>query len=153
MTKTLLTKDGFQKIQLELEELKAKRDHLITQIEENSQFNDEEGENALTVQLKEELEMTVSKIDEFEEAVLNSEIITHSGKLSTVQVGSKVKLRLTGSKEKEFHIVSELEADPTQNRISDQSPLGQALLGKKVDDEIEVSAPIGAIKYKIVALG
>jgi transcription elongation factor GreA len=53
---------------------------------------------------------------------------------------------------KEFNIVSHLEADPMANKISDQSPLGVALIGKKIDDLVEVSAPAGKITYKIVSI-
>jgi transcription elongation factor GreA len=152
MSKTLLTQEGFQKLTEELALLKDKSNHLITQIEEVAQ-PDESGEDGLATQLKEELEVVNEKIDSIEEALNNSEIITGK-KLSAsqVQVGSKVKIKLTGSTTKSFHIVSHIEADPVQQKISDQSPLGQALLGKKLNDMVEVSAPVGKIVYKIVAI-
>lgn len=149
--KTLLTQEGYQKLALELEDLKTKRDHLITQIEEVAQ-PDESGEDGLATQLKEELEVVNEKVGNIENALETAEII--SGKLpkDMVQVGSKVKIKLSGKNEVEFNIVSHLEADPTQNKISDQSPLGQALLGRKLHDEVEVEAPVGKITYKIIAI-
>lgn len=152
MSKTLLTQEGFVKLTEELSVLKDKSNHLITQIEEVAQ-PDESGEDGLATQLKEELEVVNEKIDSIEEALGNSEIIT-GRKLSTsqVQVGSKVKIKLTGNTVKSFHIVSHIEADPVQQKISDQSPLGQALLGRKINDLVEVSAPVGKITYKIVAI-
>ena len=150
--KTLLTKSGYQELSAQLDQLKTKQDQLITDIEGVSD-SDEQGENALSVQLKEQLELVVNKIEEIEEALLNSDIIAKPGKSSSVEVGSKVKVRMSGAREKEFHIVSQLEADPVQSKISDQSPLGLALLGKKVNQEVEVSAPAGVLRYKIVAIG
>ncbi len=152
MSKTLLTQEGFQKLTEELSALKDKSNHLITQIEEVAQ-PDESGEDGLATQLKEELEVVNEKINSIEEALGNSEII--SGKsLSNgqVQVGSKVKIKFSGDTTKQFHIVSHIEADPSQQKISDQSPLGQALLGKKLNDAVEVLAPVGKITYKIVAI-
>lgn len=150
--KTLLTQEGFQKLNAELIELRQKRDHLVTQIEEVAQ-PDESSEDSLAIQLKEELEVVNEKIDKIESTLESSEIINGNGKITEmVQVGSKVKIKIASKLEKEFSIVSELEADPSSNRISDQSPLGQALLGKKINDEVEVSAPVGKIIYKIISI-
>jgi transcription elongation factor GreA len=151
--KTLLTKEGYHKLLEQLADLKRKQDHLVTQIEEVAQ-PDESGEDGLATQLKEELELVNEKIDSIEEALEASQIITDDA-ISTdgfVQLGCKVKIKISGNSEKEFHIVSQLESDPTQNKISDQSPLGRALIGKKVNDEVEVEAPVGKITYKIISV-
>lgn len=150
--KILLTDQGFQKLTKELEDLKTKRDQLIARIEEVAQ-PDESCEDGLATQLKEELEVINDRIDFLDDSVANAEIVSHSHTKSAVAVGSRVKIKISGKVEKEFHIVSEVEADPTQNMISDQSPLGQALVGKKIDDEIEFEAPVGRLTYKIVAIG
>lgn len=152
MSKTLLTQEGHQKLSEELAALQERSEHLITQIEEVAQ-PDESGEDGLATQLKEELEVVNEKISSLEEALSNSEII--SGKKtskSAVSVGSKVEIKISGSTTKHFHIVSHIEADPSQQKISDQSPLGQALLGKKINDLVEVTAPVGKITYKIVSI-
>ncbi|MDP4009727.1 MAG: GreA/GreB family elongation factor [Candidatus Shapirobacteria bacterium] len=150
--KTLLTKEGYRKLVDELHELKLKQDHLVTKIEDVAQ-PDESGEDGLATQLKEELELVNEKIDNIEEVIEVSQIITNDNKtLDTVQVGCKVKVKISGKSEKVFNIVNQLETDPTQNKISDQSPLGKALMGKKVNDEIEVQAPVGKITYKIVSI-
>lgn len=151
MTKIQITKSGFATLSQELASLKSKRDLLINGIEETSQ-PDEGGENPVAVQLKEELELVLAKIADLEEGLLNSEVITGSKSYSKVEIGSKVKIKLAGKAEKEFHIVSHFESNPAESKISDQSPLGLALLGKKVDDEVEFAAPVGLIKYKIVAI-
>ena len=149
--KMLLTDQGFQKLNSELELFKIKRDQLIARLEEVAQ-PDESGEDGLATQLKEEIEVVNDKIDYLEEAIMNSQIINATSTRSSVGLGSLVKIKVSGSALKEFHIVSELEADPSQNKISDQSPLGQALFGKKINEEIEVDAPVGKITYKIVSI-
>lgn len=150
-SKTLLTKEGYQRLLQELKELKIKQNHLITQIEEVAQ-PDESGEDGLATQLKEELELVNEKIDNIEDALEASKIITDNISNEFVQIGSKVKIKITGDLIKEFHVVNQLEADPSINKISDQSPLGSALMGKKVNDQIEVEAPVGKITYKIVSI-
>lgn len=150
-SKMQLTKEGYQKITEELSDLKVKRDLLISRIEEVSQL-DESGEDGLTVQLKEELELIMAKIEKLEEALESAQIINGAVDNSSVQVGCKVKIKISGDSHKEFSIVSELEADPTSNKISDKSPLGMALLGKKLNDEVQVEAPVGKITYKIVSI-
>jgi transcription elongation factor GreA len=148
--KKLLTKDGYDKLVEQLGELKEKQDHLIGQIEDVAQ-PDESGEDSLASQLKEELEVTNSKIDEIEEMLETSEVISDNVNCDSIQVGCKVKIKIA-SNTKEFFIVNHLESDPTINKISDQSPLGKALMGKKINDEIEVEAPVGKIIYKIVSI-
>lgn len=153
MSKTYLTEEGFQKLSAELAFLKDKNNQLITQIEEVAQ-PDESGEDSLATQLKEELEVVNEKIDDIEKALEMSEIIAgkSGSKKNLVEVGCSVKIKISGSNTKEFSIVSHIEADPSQNKISDQSPLGQALIGKKINEEVEVQAPVGKITYKIVAI-
>lgn len=149
--KVLMTQEGYNRLATELYELKNRRDRLVTQIEEVAQ-PDESGEDGLATQLKEELEVVNDKIDHIQEALEASQIISGDQTFDVVEVGSKVTLKLQGNSQKMFHIVSHLEANPLENKISDQSPLGQALLGKKIDDDIEVDAPVGKLTYKIVSI-
>lgn len=148
--KTFLTQSGFFELDAQLTTFRQKRDHLITQIEEVA-LPDENGEDGLATQLKEELEVVNEKIDHLEEALSNAEIVTESNS-GVIQVGSKVKVVIANGAEKEFNIVSHLESDPASNKISDQSPLGKALMGKQVNDEFDVEAPVGSITYKITAV-
>lgn len=151
--KVLLTKQGHQKLTQELSNLKQKQQHLVIQIEEVAQ-PDESGQDGLVQQLKEELEVILEKIDKLETALSTSTIINRKQLSKTfVQVGSRVKVKLSPQKEQEFEIVNELEADPTLNKISHQSPIGQALLGKKIKETVEFEAPIGKITYKIISIG
>ncbi len=150
--KNLLTQEGYNSLTEQLNDLKKKQEHLITQIEDVAQ-PDESGEDGLATQLKEELEVVNEKIDNLEDALEDAKIISgEHTKHKEVEVGCKVKIKISGNSTKEFHIVSHLEADPNVNKISDKSPLGIALLGKKIKDEVEVSAPAGKIIYKIVSI-
>lgn len=151
MSKNQLTKEGLKQIQGDLLDFKKKADHLITQIEEVAQ-PDESGEDSLASQLKVELEVVNSKIASLEEVLDNYEIITAKKASKTVQVGSKVKTKITGNGERTFYVVGEFEADPSQNKISSTSPLGVAMIGKKVKDEFSIDAPAGKITYKIIAI-
>ena len=148
--KNLLTRAGYDQLTQQLKDLKDKQEHLITQIEEVAQ-PDESGEDGLASQLKEELEVTNNQIEQIEETLESSEIISDKASFDAIQVGCKVKIKIAAAT-KEFFIVKQLESDPTVNKISDQSPLGKALIGKKVNDEIEVDAPVGKIVYKIVSI-
>jgi len=124
---------------------------LITKIEEVAQ-PDESGEDSLAAQLKAELEVVNTKISSLESVLENFEIISGNNKSSTVQIGSKVRMKILGNSERTFYVVGEFEADPSSSKISSQSPLGLALMGKKVNDKFEVDAPAGKLTYKIVAI-
>ena len=149
--KNLLTQEGYDSLVEQLNELKTRQDHLITQIEEVAQ-PDESGEDGLVSQLKAELEVVDEKIENLEAVLEDVEIISGESNRDQVEIGCKVKIKVSGNLTKEFNIVNNLEADPLANKISDQSPLGVALLGKKINDEVEVSAPAGKITYKIVSI-
>ena len=151
--KKRFTQEGYDSLVQQLNDLKKKQEHLIIQIEDVAQ-PDESGEDGLATQLKEELEVVNEKIDNLEVVLEDVEIISGDCvKHTQVEVGCKVKIKVSGDLTKEFNIVTHLEADPTLNKISDKSPLGVALLGKKIDDEVEVSAPAGKITYRIVSIG
>lgn len=151
MTKNQLTKEGHQQLIVELAELNSKADQLIAKIEEVAE-PDESGEDSLAVQLKAELEVINSKISAIESVLENFEVVAKQKASSIVQVGSKVKIKISGNSERTFNIVGELEADPSANKISSTSPLGLALMGKKIHDQFEVEAPMGKLTYKITAI-
>jgi len=147
-----ITQGGYDQLAKELVQLKSKQVQLISEIEEVAQ-PDESGEDGLATQLKEELELIMHKIDELDKVLESAQIISGSKKKATfVDVGSTVKIKISGNSTKEFFIVTDLESNPAENKISNNSPLGLALIGKKVNESIEVTAPIGKITYKIVAI-
>lgn len=147
--KIILTQEGFQKLTSQLEELKQKQGRLIDQIEDVAQ-PDESGEDGLATQLKEELEVTNNQIDEISEALETSEVISNKSDNNIVQVGCKVKVKINNKETREFFIVSHLESDPNVSKISDQSPIGKSLIGKKVNDEFDIETPAGKMTYKVV---
>lgn len=151
MAKNQLTPEGKKQLTADLKALSLRADELIKKIEEVAQ-PDESGEDSLAVQLKAELEVVNSKIATLEEALENHEIISKPRSKSKVDLGSKVKIKIRGNGERTFYIVGEFEADPSQNKISSTSPLGLAMMGKKVKDEFEVNAPAGKLIYKIIAI-
>ncbi len=147
--KIILTQEGFQKLTSQLEDLKQKQARLIDQIEDVAQ-PDESGEDGLATQLKEELEVTNNQIDEISEALETSEVINTKSDNHTVQVGCKVKVKINNKETREFFIVSHLESDPNVSKISDQSPIGKSLIGKKVNDQFDIDTPAGKMTYKVV---
>lgn len=151
MTKNQLTQEGHAQLVNELAELNSRADQLIAKIEEVAQ-PDESGEDSLASQLKAELEVVNAKVSSIEDVLDNYEIITGNHSNGTVQIGSKVKIKISGNSEREFHLVGEFEADPSANKISSQSPLGVAMIGKKIHDEFDVQAPAGKLTYKIVSI-
>lgn len=151
-SKVLLTEEGFQKLTLQLDDLKQKQSRLISQIEEVAQ-PDESGEDILATQLKEELEVVNDQLDEISEALETSEVINNNGDCHIVQIGCKVKVKVNSKDTKEFYIVSHFESDPSVSKISDQSPIGKALIGKKLNDEFDITTPVGKVTYKIVSIG
>ena len=151
MPKTQLTQEGLNKLQQELAVLNQKASELVDKIEEVAQ-PDESGEDSLAAQLKAELEVLNEKITGYEEALDNIEIVKSNVSKSIAAVGSTVNVKIAGKTDKTFYLVSEFESDPTANKISDQSPLGIALLGKKVNQVFEIDAPVGKLTYKIVSI-
>jgi transcription elongation factor GreA len=100
-------------------------------------------------QAKQELAFIDGKIKELEEVINKAALINEGhNNCQEIKVGCRVTVQEKKSKHT-FHLVGEWEADPTQKRISHQSPLGQALLGKKVGDRVEVDVPAGRLTYMI----
>jgi len=147
--KILLTQEGFQKLTSQLEDLKQKQGRLIDQIEDVAQ-PDESGEDGLATQLKEELEVVNNQIDEISEALETSQVVSNKTSNQIVQIGCKVKVKINNKETRDFFIVSHLESDPNVSKISDQSPIGKSLIGKKINDIFDIETPAGKMTYKIV---
>lgn len=150
----ILTQEGYDNLEKELERLKTVERYEIAErikvalgfgdLSENSEYD--EAKNA---QAQNEI-----KIAELEEKIKYAKIIDESEvDLETVQVGNIVKvLDMEFDEEIEYTIVGSTEVDLAQNKISNESPLGAALLGKRKKDIVEVQAPVGVIKYKITKI-
>ena len=150
----LLTKDGYEELKNELDELKGTaRKEIAEKIKVALSFGDI-SENAEYDEAKNEQASIEARIAKLEEMLKNVKIIEKSKKKSVVSVGSTVKvLDVEFEEEMEFHIVGSAEADPFKGRISNVSPLGAALIGKKVNDKVDVPSPNGDnIKYEIISI-
>jgi transcription elongation factor GreA len=152
--KIYLTKEGLIDLKKEYEELsKNKRPVILERVSQARSMGDL-SENAEYVAAREELSFIDGRIDELEELLNQAVVITEShskGNSHLVKLGSTVTVNVKGKKE-EFMLVGEWEADPHEKKISHESPLGKALLGKKVGEKVEVEAPAGKLSYTIVAV-
>ena len=153
--KIFLTKDGLETLRKEHEELtKVKRPEVLLRVSQARDMGDL-SENAEYTAAREELSFIDGRIDELEELLKHTSIIQQgagkTGVKSGIKLGSKVTLH-NGSKKDMYVIVGEWEADPASKKISHESPLGKALIGKIVGDKVEVEAPAGKILYTVVSL-
>lgn len=148
--KVMLTEDGYNKLVEKLDYLKSVRRIEVAErlkaaialgdLSENSEYDDAKNEQAF-------LE---GEIQELETKIRNSDIIK-AGDGKSVTMGSRVKVKdLEFDEEETFLIVGSTEADPDEGKISNESPLGMALLGQKINRVIKVNAPAGIIQYKII---
>ena len=144
-----MSEEGIEKLKEELHELKTvKRRELAKRIEEAKALGDL-SENAEYHEAKDALGFVEGRIFEIEDILKNVAIIEHEkGEAGVVHVGSTIITEVKG-KEKQFNIVGSNEADPLTGKISNESPIGQALLGHKAGDEISVETPGGITVYKI----
>lgn len=143
---TYLTKDGLTKLQAELELLiHSRRKEIASRIQEAKELGDL-SENAEYQEAKNEQAFNEGRIEELEATLRNVQIIKEGGShTGVVQVGSTVHAD-NGSKHT-LHIVGSSEADPMSGKISNESPLGQALLGKKAGDSVVITTPRGQATY------
>jgi transcription elongation factor GreA len=151
--KIYLTKDGLEELRAEFEELtKVKRPDVLERVSQARSMGDL-SENAEYVAAREELSFIDGRIEELEELIKQAVLIqeSHNKGGSTVKLGSTVTVTIKGKKEI-FTVVGEWEADPHDKKISHESPLGKALIGKKVGEKVEVEAPAGTVLYTIASV-
>lgn len=144
-----ITSEGRQELEAELEELKGRRGAIADKIAEARDYGDL-SENAEYDAAREEQGLVESRIAEIEDILLNAEIIK-TAKLSHIGLGSKVELKMD-KKTVVYNIVGPVEADPLAGKVSNESPIGAALMGKKVGDTATITTPKGEITYEIIAI-
>lgn len=144
-----LTKEGIAELQQELEGLIAERAEIAESIRAAREFGDL-AENSEYQSARAAQERNESRIAEIEHILQNVEVIKTPKGSAKVQLGSKVRLKGLDGKTKEFQIVGTVEADPLNGKISDESPIGLALLGKSEKDEVEIKTALESSIYKIV---
>lgn len=144
-----ITAEGKKELEIELDGLKSRRGAVADKIAEARDFGDL-SENAEYDVAREEQGLIETRIAEIEDILQNAEIIK-TGNKSKVSLGSKVELK-TGKKHVIYTIVGPVEADPLEGRISDESPIGEALFGKKIGDMATISTPKGNVTYEIISV-
>ena len=144
-----ITKEGQRELEAELEELKGRRGDIAEKIATARDFGDL-SENAEYDAAREEQGLVETRIAEIEDVLQNAELIKGAPK-SVVGLGSVVELK-TGKKTVTYTVVGPIEADPIEGKISNESPIGSALFGKKVGDSAEIETPKGKITYEIVKI-
>jgi transcription elongation factor GreA len=151
---TILTQSGFRKLEEELEYLKSiRRKEVAERIKQAKEFGDL-NENAEYDDAKNEQAFVEGRILQIEQMLRNARVIdSHETAPDAVTVGSTVRLReAAGGDEISYTIVGTAEADPLLDRISNESPVGQALLGRRIGETVTVRVPAGTIRYTILAI-
>ena len=154
MKDIILTQEGYENLKQEIEHLSTtKRREVADRIRLAREFGDI-AENAEYDDAKNEQAMLEHKIAQLEERLLSARVITKKEiSKDTVSVGSKVRIRDVAAKQTfEYHIVGSAEANPAENKLSNESPVGKAIMGKKKGEIVEVAAPRGARKFKIMEI-
>lgn len=144
-----ITIDGKKELEQELELLKGKRSEAAEKVAEARDFGDLK-ENAEYDVARQEQGLIETRITEIEDILVNAKIIRKSN-TSEVSLGSKVELK-TDNKQVFYTVVGPVEADPLEGKISNQSPIGEALIGKKIGEDVTVTTPKGDIVYKIASI-
>lgn len=149
--KYLLTQEGLAKLNEELKHLvNEKRKEVIERIREAAAHGDL-SENADYAQAREEQSFIEGRIQEIEDMIKNAEIITASTQHNSVTIGSTIKVKINGD-EKTYTIVGSNEANPLEGKISNESTVGKALLGKKIGDRVNVATPAGEKEYEVTGI-
>jgi len=155
MTSTFLTKDGFEKLQDELDYLRtAKRQEVADRLHEAMEGG-ELIENAEYEAAKNEQAFVEGRIQELEILLATARVIEDNKKkkIDTIQVGATVTIQEDGFEEETYTIVGAAEANPREGKISNESPMGKAILGHRAGDEVQIETPDGFYKVRIVKIG
>ncbi len=149
--KVFLTREGLAQLQSEYEDLvKVQRAQIINRIGRAREFGDLV-ENSEYDAAKEEQSLLEARISQLEKVLPNAQVIKQEPVTDFVVIGSKIMVEVDGQKE-EFTIVGSMESDPAQKKISNESPVGAALLGAKIGEIVEVVTPIVRAAYKVVEI-
>jgi transcription elongation factor GreA len=153
MTTSFLTREGYQKLQDELDYLRTqKRQEIASRLHEAMEGG-ELLDNAELEAAKNEQAFVEGHIKELEILLATARIIENKGTHSeSVQVGSVVTIQEEGGEPEIYTIVGAAEADPATGRISNESPLGKSLLGRRVGDRAQVEAPVGPFIVEVIKL-
>ena len=154
MKEVILTKEGYEKLKREIDHLRnEKRREVADRIRVAREFGDI-AENAEYDDAKNEQAMLEHRIAQLEERLLAARVIEKKEiSKDAVSIGSHVKLRdIEAKKTIEYHIVGSAEANPAENKLSNESPVGKAIMGHKKGETVDVATPRGSLKFKILEL-
>lgn len=145
----LITKEGFKKLQEELEyRTTTVRQEIARAIKEAKEQGDL-SENAEYAEAKHQQNENENRVAELDMIIKDSQIVEHDKSVIGIQIGSRVKVKFNGS-DLEFQIVGTNEADPANFKISNESPMGRAFMGRIQGDSVDVDTPQGRKRYKIL---
>ena len=154
MKEVVLTKEGYQALKKEIEDLSTRRRREVAErIKTAREFGDI-AENAEYDAAKNEQAMLEARIAKLEERLAAARVIEKRDiSKDVVSVGSTVRLRDVDAKQTvEYRIVGSAEANPAQLKLSNESPVGKAIIGRKKGETVEVTTPRGSLKYKILEI-
>jgi transcription elongation factor GreA len=147
-----LTQAGVDELKEEHEELVGERAGVAERIKDARELGDL-SENAEYQSAREEQDRLEARIAELEHILQNAQIIKIAKSNGKIRLGSEVKLKSSTGKTEHFQIVGTMEADPLNGKISDESPIGQALIGRAKDETVEVKLGNQVTKFKILDIG
>ena len=152
--KNILTYEGLKKLEDELQDLKVNQRREIAQKIKEAREQGDLSENAEYDVAKDEQRDIEARIEQIEKILKNAEVVLDEEiDLDKISIGCLVRvLDVEYDEEEEYKLVGSSEASSLQNKISNESPFGQALIGAKVGDIVEVEAPAGVIKYKVLSI-
>jgi transcription elongation factor GreA len=149
-----LTKAGLAKLEEELEHLRTvRRQEVADRIHQAKELASTQN-NAEYDDAKNEQAFVEGRILTLEKMITNAQLIDEdeAHHANTVQLGSNVTVHTSAGKKEHYTVVGMAEANPSEGRISNESPVGQALLGKSVGDEVQVAVPAGVLRFTITAI-
>jgi len=146
-----LTQDGLEELKQELKRLLDQRHSIAERIKQARELGDL-SENAEYQTAREEQDRLETRIGELEHVVHNSKLIKKPKDNGHVKLGSSIKLKSEAGKTTQFQVVGTMEADPLSGKVSDESPIGKVLMGKKVGDKVAIKTAADNTTYKIVSI-
>ena len=152
--KNILTYEGLQKLEAELHELKVNRRREVAQKIKEAREQGDLSENAEYDAAKDEQRDIEARIEDIEKILKNAEVVVEEEvELDKISIGCKVRiLDVEENEELEYKIVGSTEADSLKGKISNESPVGKALLGAKVGDVVKVETHVGELEYKVLEI-
>lgn len=152
MKKTLLTEAALKKLQQEYDDLILKRHQISDEIKVAREFGDL-SENAEYHAAREAQSHNETEILKLKEILENYELVEGNAEKGAISINSKVKIKYLDTNEiEDVVIVTKIESDPLDGKISNESPIGEALMGKRKDDKVDVSSPNGVIELLVISV-